>query len=99
MADHQLGEWRHALAGLEPLELPSDRRPSDDGPGLADRVPFDVPARTADALAALARDRGVELPAVLLTVFHTLLARHAGRGDVPVAVPADGTRDTDAATV
>ncbi|WP_326763634.1 amino acid adenylation domain-containing protein [Streptomyces sp. NBC_01591] len=99
MADHQLGEWRHALAGLEPLELPSDRRPSDDGPGLADRVPFDVLARTADALAALARDRGVELPAVLLTVFHTLLARHAGRGDVPVAVPADGTRDTDAATV
>ncbi|SFY33420.1 non-ribosomal peptide synthetase [Streptomyces atratus] len=99
MADHQLGEWRHALAGLEPLELPSDRRPSDDGPGLADRVPFDVPARTADALAALARDRGVELPAVLLTVFHTLLARHAGRGDVPVAVPTDGTRDTDAATV
>ncbi|MEU4503562.1 amino acid adenylation domain-containing protein [Streptomyces sp. NPDC024089] len=99
MADHQLGEWRHALAGLEPLELPSDRRPSDDGPGPVDRVPFDVPARTADALAALARDRGVELSTVLLTVFHTLLARHAGRGDVPVAVPADGTRDTDAATV
>ncbi|MEU2674396.1 amino acid adenylation domain-containing protein [Streptomyces sp. NPDC007164] len=99
MADHQLGEWRHALAGLEPLELPSDRRPSDDGPGLADRVPFEWPARTADALAALARERGVELPAVLLTVFHTLLARHAGRGDVPVAVPADGTQDTAAATV
>ncbi|MFF2900130.1 amino acid adenylation domain-containing protein [Streptomyces sp. NPDC057966] len=99
MADHQLGEWRRALAGIEPLELPSDRRPSEDGPGLADRIPFDVPARAADALAALARDRGVELPAVLLTVFHTLLARHAGRGDVPVAVPAGGTRDTDAATV
>ncbi|MGW2714777.1 non-ribosomal peptide synthetase, partial [Streptomyces sp. NPDC001356] len=89
MADHQLGEWRHESAGLEPLELPWDRRPSDDGPGPADRVPFDVPARTADALAALAGDTGVELPAVLLTVFHTLLARYAGRGDVPVAVPAD----------
>ncbi|MGW2846729.1 hypothetical protein [Streptomyces sp. NPDC001274] len=38
----------------------------------------------------------MELSAVLLTVFHTLLARHAGRGDVPVAVVADGTRDTDA---
>ncbi|MGW0283769.1 amino acid adenylation domain-containing protein [Streptomyces sp. NPDC003236] len=99
MADHLLGEWRHALAGPEPLELPSDRGPSDDGPGPADRIPFDVPARTADALAALARDRGVELPAVLLTVFHTLLARHAGRGDVPVAVPADGSRDTDTATL
>ncbi|MGV9405991.1 amino acid adenylation domain-containing protein [Streptomyces sp. NPDC003667] len=100
MADHQLGEeWRHALAGLEPLELPSDRRPSEDGPGPADRVAFDVPARTADALAALARDRGVELPAVLLTVFHTLLARHAGRDDVPVAVPADGARDAGAASV
>ncbi|MFF2013913.1 amino acid adenylation domain-containing protein [Streptomyces sp. NPDC058195] len=99
MADHQLGEWRHALEGLEPLELPSDHRPSDDGPGLADQIPFDVPARTADALAALARDRGVELPAVMLTLFHTLLARHAGRGDVPVAVPADGTRDTEPAAV
>ncbi|MEU2227240.1 amino acid adenylation domain-containing protein [Streptomyces sp. NPDC018347] len=99
MADHQVEEWRHALAGLEPLELPSDRRPSDDGPGRADGVPFDVPARTADALAALARDRGAELPAVLLTVFHTLLARHAGRGDVPVALPADGGRDAGAATV
>ncbi|MFF8691277.1 amino acid adenylation domain-containing protein [Streptomyces sp. NPDC015144] len=97
MADHQLGEWRHALAGIEPLELPLDHRPSEDGPGPMDRVPFDVPARTADALAALARDRGVELSAVLLTVFHTLLARHAGRGDVPVAVVADGTRDTGAA--
>ncbi|MGW2100130.1 amino acid adenylation domain-containing protein [Streptomyces olivaceoviridis] len=89
MADHQLGEWRQESAGPEPLELPTDRRPSDDGPGPADRVPFDVPARTADALAALARDAGVELPAVLLTVFHTLLGRYAGRGDVPVAVPAD----------
>ncbi|WP_225835905.1 non-ribosomal peptide synthetase [Streptomyces sp. NK08204] len=99
MADHQLEEWRHALAGLEPLELPSDRRPSEDGPGPADRVAFDVPARTAGALAALARDRGVELPAVLLTVFHTLLARHAGRDDVPVGLPADGGRDADTATV
>ncbi|MFD8203754.1 amino acid adenylation domain-containing protein [Streptomyces sp. NPDC059701] len=90
MADHQLGEWRHESAGPEPLELPSDRRPSDDGPGPADRVLFDVPARTTDALAASAGAGGAELPAVVLTVFHTLLGRYAGRGDVPVAVPADG---------
>ncbi|MDO0928849.1 amino acid adenylation domain-containing protein [Streptomyces sp. TG1A-8] len=92
MADHQVEEWRHALAGLEPLELPADRRPAGDGPGPSGRICFDVPVATADALSALARDRGVEPSAVLLTVFQALLARHAGRGDVPVVVPrGDGT--------
>ncbi|MFJ6466861.1 amino acid adenylation domain-containing protein [Streptomyces sp. NPDC091387] len=89
MADHQVEEWRHALAGLEPLELPADRRPADDGPGPSDRILFDVPAVTAQALSAMAHERGTELSTVLLTVFQTLLARYAGRGDVPVVVRDD----------
>ncbi|KIF72675.1 NRPS NosA, partial [Streptomyces sp. AcH 505] len=89
MADHQVEEWRRALAGLEPLELPADRRPADDGPGPSDRVLFDVPAVTAAALSATAHERGTELSTALLTVFQTLLARHTGRGDVPVVVRGD----------
>ncbi|WP_393062385.1 amino acid adenylation domain-containing protein [Streptomyces sp. LN549] len=89
MADHQVEEWRHALAGLEPLELPADRRPADDGTGPQDQVLFDVPEATCKALSALAHARGVELSTVLLTVFHALLARHTGRGDVPVVVRGD----------
>ncbi|MFD7431571.1 amino acid adenylation domain-containing protein [Streptomyces sp. NPDC059818] len=89
MADHQVEEWRHALAGLEPLELPADRRPADDGPGPSDRILFAVPAVTAEALSAMAHERGTELSTVLLTVFQTLLARYAGRGDVPVVVRDD----------
>ncbi|MFE7038368.1 amino acid adenylation domain-containing protein [Streptomyces atratus] len=89
MADHQVEEWRHALAGLERLELPADRRPSDDGPGPSDRVVFDVPAMTAQALSATAHERGTDLPTALLTVFQALVARHSGRGDVPVVVWGD----------
>ncbi|WP_328718081.1 amino acid adenylation domain-containing protein [Streptomyces sp. NBC_00247] len=91
-ADHQVEEWRQALRGLEPLELPTDGRPSHDGPAPSDRVPFGVTARTAGALAALARERETELPSVLLAVFHALLARHSGRGDVPVVVADGGGR-------
>ncbi|MFD7136488.1 amino acid adenylation domain-containing protein [Streptomyces sp. NPDC059894] len=91
MADHQVEEWRHALTGLEPLELPADRRPVGGGSAAADRVPFALPARTAEALAALAREHGTELSTALLAVFHVLLTRYGGRGDVPVVVPgADG---------
>ncbi|WP_299541541.1 non-ribosomal peptide synthetase [uncultured Streptomyces sp.] len=89
MADHQVEEWRRAPADTEPLELPADRRPSGDGPVPSDRVPFRVPAATAAALSGLARERGVELSSVLLTVFHALLARHGGRGGVPVVVRGD----------
>ncbi|WP_326841142.1 amino acid adenylation domain-containing protein [Streptomyces sp. NBC_01558] len=92
MADHQVEEWRHALAGLEPLELPADRRPAQEGPGSSDRVGFDVPVVTAEALSALARERGTELSTVLLTVFQVLLARHTGRGDVPVVVRGEDGR-------
>ncbi|MFE9431599.1 amino acid adenylation domain-containing protein [Streptomyces sp. NPDC006640] len=92
MADHQVEEWRHALAGLEPLELPADRRPAQEGPGSSDRVGFDVPVVTAEALSALARERGTELSTVLLTVFEVLLARHTGRGDVPVVVRGEDGR-------
>ncbi|MGW6213146.1 amino acid adenylation domain-containing protein, partial [Streptomyces sp. NPDC055109] len=92
MADHQVEEWRHALAGLEPLELPADRRPAQEGPGSSDRVGFDVPVVTAEALYSLARERGTELSTVLLTVFQVLLARHTGRGDVPVVVRGEDGR-------
>jgi amino acid adenylation domain-containing protein len=89
----QLAWWKEQLAGLAPLDLPSDRpRPAVQRFRGGWRTAA-VPEPLAADLERLAR-RAVATPfMVLLAAFATLLARWAGRTDVPVGSPrADRVR-------
>ncbi|HEV7515038.1 MAG TPA: amino acid adenylation domain-containing protein, partial [Thermoanaerobaculia bacterium] len=83
----ELAYWRQALAGLPPLDLPTDRpRP----PVLTSRGSFRslaLPAELSDALGRMARASGATLYMSLLAVFAALLARYTGREDVAVGSP------------
>ncbi len=86
----QLAHWRGALAGLEPLELPTDhpRPPVRSGHGAL--VPFTVPAEVAAALREVANARGASLFMVLLAVFQVLLSKYSGQQDIAVGTPIAG---------
>ncbi len=81
-ARRELDWWRERLAGLGPLDLPTDR-PRPAVRSWAGAVePFTVPETVAEPLRALAERHGASLFMVLLTAFQVLLARHTGGRDV-----------------
>ncbi|HZF10319.1 MAG TPA: non-ribosomal peptide synthase/polyketide synthase, partial [Thermoanaerobaculia bacterium] len=82
--ERELAFWRQRLAGLSPLELPTDRpRPPVQRYRGAYRKIALAPAETA-ALRALARRHGTSLYTVLLAGFAALLGRLAGQEDLAV---------------
>ncbi len=88
--DGQLAFWRERLAGLAPLELPTDRprTPSWDPTGAAVRV--EVPAELAGRLAELGRSRRATPFMVLLAAYQVFLHRHTGSADIAVGCPVAG---------
>ncbi|MER5584482.1 amino acid adenylation domain-containing protein [Streptomyces asoensis] len=85
-AEQRRGYWRERLAGLEPLELPADRRRPTHWDAAGDSVAFTVPRELAGRLAVLGRDAGATPFMVHLAAFQLLLARWSGRTDVAVGV-------------
>ncbi|HSF41084.1 MAG TPA: amino acid adenylation domain-containing protein, partial [Thermoanaerobaculia bacterium] len=83
----ELAWWRERLAGAPPLNLPTDRPrpPVQSFRGATVRTL--VPRETSEALAALARSRGLSTFMALLGAFQVLLMRHAGQEDVVVGSP------------
>ena len=86
----QLDYWRDQLAGVEPLELPTDRPrpPVRDSAGAG--FSFTVPADVARALTKLGRAQGATPFMVLLAAFQVLLARYTGQCDIAVGTPVAG---------
>ncbi|WP_370963939.1 non-ribosomal peptide synthase/polyketide synthase [Amycolatopsis sp. cg9] len=86
----QLAYWRDRLAGLAPLELPTDRpRPAvrtTEGEWLG----FDVPAGVATKLRELASAQGGTLFMTLVAACQVLLAQWAGQDDVAVGTVTAG---------
>ncbi|MFF9352045.1 amino acid adenylation domain-containing protein [Streptomyces sp. NPDC014734] len=85
-----LGYWRERLAGLAPLELPTDRpRPAvrDETGAVA---PFTVPAEAAARLSRLAREHGATPFMAALAAFQVLLSRYTGSTDIAVGTPVSG---------
>ena len=87
---HSLARWRERLAGLEPLELPTDfpRPPQPSGSG--DTVDFTIAPERGRALRRLAREYNATLYMVLLAAFQTLLMRHSGQTDFAVGTSVAG---------
>ncbi|AUX21618.1 hypothetical protein SOCEGT47_021040 [Sorangium cellulosum] len=86
----QLEYWKGQLAGLEPLDLPTDR-PRGSAPSYrGDTVPVRLPAPLVEALRALGRREGATLFMLLLAGFAALLRRYTGRPDVAIGSPVAG---------
>jgi amino acid adenylation domain-containing protein/non-ribosomal peptide synthase protein (TIGR01720 family) len=82
--------WKHQLADLEVLELPTDSpRPqlrSESGANAALNFPLDL----TGSLKALARQKASTLYMVLLGAFQTLLFRYTGQDDLAIGSPVSG---------
>ena len=88
--DRQLGYWREQLAGIAPLELPTDRPRTASAEREGTVLSFAFPAGLPDRVRALAREHDATAFMVLLTAFQVLLARHTGRTDVAVGTAVSG---------
>jgi amino acid adenylation domain-containing protein len=94
--DRQLGYWRERLAGLEPLELPTDRPRAAERSGAGACLRFDVPAATAIRLAELATAQGCSLFMAALGAFTIVLSRWSGLDDIAVGSPIAGRNRAEA---
>ncbi|KAA2257566.1 amino acid adenylation domain-containing protein [Solihabitans fulvus] len=86
----QLDYWRRQLAGLTPLELPTDRPRPAIRSSAADAVEFAIPAALADRARELGRQHDTTLFTVLLTAFQVLLSRYSASTDIPIGVTVSG---------
>ncbi|MFD8386587.1 amino acid adenylation domain-containing protein [Streptomyces sp. NPDC059679] len=88
--DRLLSYWRGRLAGLSPLELPTDRPRPSEFSGRGAVAGFVITERTANALRALGRAQGATPFMSLLTPFLALLFRYTGTADAAVGTPLAG---------
>ena len=93
--NEHLSYWRTRLAGIERLQIETDRqRP---------RVPWYkgaahsglLPRATSDAVKELAREEGATPFMVLLAAFSALLHRYTGQDDIVVGSPVAGRTKND----
>ncbi|WP_344016437.1 condensation domain-containing protein, partial [Streptomyces thermospinosisporus] len=90
LLEEQLDWWRSRLAGISPLDLPTDRpRPAVRSSRGAVHG-FDVPATTVDGLKELARTRGATLFMALTAAVKTVFARYTGQHDIAVGTASSG---------
>ncbi|MEM8931291.1 MAG: amino acid adenylation domain-containing protein, partial [Acidobacteriota bacterium] len=88
--DRQIDHWRRRLAGLEPLDLPTDRPRGEWLASPADSLTTQLPTVLSDRLRALAKARGTTLFTTLLAGLDVLLHALTGRADLAVGVPDAG---------
>ncbi|WP_344010807.1 amino acid adenylation domain-containing protein, partial [Streptomyces thermospinosisporus] len=88
LLEEQLDWWRDRLAGITPLELPTDRpRPAVRSSAGA-VYGFELPAETVAGLKALARERGASLFMALTAAVKAVFARWSGQEDIAVGTSA-----------
>ncbi|MFE3928063.1 amino acid adenylation domain-containing protein [Streptomyces sp. YIM B13508] len=79
-----LDHWTSRLAGLTPLDLPTDRPRPDTPAGHGAVHTVTLPAALTDALAALGRTAGTTPYMTVLAAFQAALAFHSGQHDIAV---------------
>jgi amino acid adenylation domain-containing protein len=85
--DRLIGYWRHRLAGLAVLDLPTDhpRQPVQNDIGR--RFAFEIPAHVVTQVTAVAARFRATPFMVLAAGFQALLARYSGQDDIAIGVP------------
>lgn len=90
--EKQLDYWKQRLEGLQPLELPTDRR----RPALIRQegasVNFKVERERLQDLKRLSREQGTTLYMTCLAAWQALLYRYTGQEDIAVGSPIAGRR-------
>ncbi|WP_328348761.1 non-ribosomal peptide synthetase [Micromonospora sp. NBC_00421] len=86
----QLDYWRARLAGLTPLELPTDRQRPAVWEPAGDVVAFVVPASSAARILAVGRAARATPFMVFLAVYQLLISRYADQLDFGVGVSTSG---------
>ncbi|MFF4675207.1 amino acid adenylation domain-containing protein, partial [Streptomyces sp. NPDC001279] len=94
LAPH-LDHWSERLAGLEPLELPTDRPRPAVRTGRGALHSFRVPQRLTTALADAARAQDATLSMALTAVTQLLLSRYSGQDDIAVGTAVSGRERTE----
>lgn len=89
-ADRHVAYWERRLAGIEPLELPTDRPRPATQTYHGDYVELTVDRDTTDALGELTKQSGGTLFMTLLAAYQVFLARHSGQDDFAVGASAAG---------
>ena len=86
----ELAYWRKQLAGLTPLQLPTDRPrpPTPSHRGALHAIEISPPLTSA--LKQLGRQERVTLYMLLLAAFQVLLGRYSGQDDVAVGSAITG---------
>lgn len=93
--DAQLAYWKKQLAGIVPLELPTDYpRPAVQTFKGADIV-FVLPQSLTEAIQALSRQEGVTLFMVFLAAFQVLLFRYTDQEDIAIGTPMTNRNQKD----
>ncbi|MGX5213662.1 amino acid adenylation domain-containing protein [Streptomyces violaceus] len=88
--ERHLAHWKGELAGITPIELPTDRPRKAVRDARGDTVAFSVPAVLAGRVREFARERAATPFMVVLAAFQSLLARHTGSADVTVGTVVSG---------
>ncbi|WP_018410109.1 non-ribosomal peptide synthetase [Methyloversatilis thermotolerans] len=88
----QVDYWRGQLAGVAPLDLPTDSARSPASGYASRTVSCTVPAGLRDALQRAARQAGATPFMLLLALYMALLHRYSGRDDIAVGIPVAGRR-------
>ncbi len=85
--EKQVSYWKEQLAGLSPLQLPTDyRRPViQTFSGAAQEVKIGL--ETVERLKKLGQDNGATLFMTLLAGFQVLLSRYSGQENIAVGSP------------
>jgi amino acid adenylation domain-containing protein len=85
--DGLLAYWTRQLAGVAPLELPTDRPRPAVRSSRGAVLHFELPEALTAALGALALREGATPFMVLLAAFQALLHRYSGQDDIAVGSP------------
>ena len=90
LLEQELAYWKESLADIpSTLELPTDRPRPATASLRGAWSSSTIPARTVEALQALARHDGASLYMTLLAAFDVLLSRYSGQEDIVLGMPVD----------
>ena len=99
LLEEQAAYWKTQLAGVEPLDLPTDRAHSVKPTFSGATEKALVPKILAEQLRSLSRQQGVTLFMTLLTGFKILLHRYSGQTDMTVGSPIANRTSPEAETL
>ncbi|MBV9788328.1 MAG: amino acid adenylation domain-containing protein, partial [Chloroflexi bacterium] len=88
--EQQLGYWRQQLAGIQPLDLPTDRPRPPVTSERGGHFMFHLPDTLRTALNQLSHQLSSTLFMTLLAAWQTLLMRYSGQTDIAVGTPIAG---------